>query len=67
MHLTFRQIEVFNAVARLQNYTRAAENLHMSQPAVSMQIKQLEESVGLPLFEQVGKKAASSAICPFKG
>jgi DNA-binding transcriptional LysR family regulator len=56
MHLTFRQIEVFNAVARLQNYTRAAETLHMSQPAVSMQIKQLEESVGLPLFEQVGKK-----------
>ena len=56
MHLTFRQIEVFNAVARLQNYTRAAETLHMSQPAVSMQVKQLEESVGLPLFEQVGKK-----------
>ena len=55
MHLTFRQIEVFNAVARLQNYTRAAESLHMSQPAVSMQIKQLEESVGLPLFEKVGK------------
>jgi LysR family transcriptional regulator, low CO2-responsive transcriptional regulator len=56
MHLTFRQIEVFNAVARLQNYTRAAEALHMSQPAVSMQIKQLEESVGLALLEQVGKK-----------
>ena len=56
MHLTLRQIEVFNAVARLQNYTRAAEHLHMSQPAVSMQIKQLEEGVGLPLFEQVGKK-----------
>ena len=55
MHLTLRQIEVFNAVARLQNYTRAAEELHMSQPAVSMQIKQLEESVGLELFEQVGK------------
>ena len=56
MHLTIRQIEVFNAVARLQNYTRAAEQLHMSQPAVSMQIKQLENNVGLPLFEQVGKK-----------
>jgi DNA-binding transcriptional LysR family regulator len=56
MHLTLRQIEVFNAVARLQNYTRAAEEMHMSQPAVSMQIKQLEASVGLPLFEQVGKK-----------
>ena len=45
MHLTLRQIEVFNAVARLQNYTRAAETLHMTQPAVSMQIKQLEDSV----------------------
>ncbi|MEA1890219.1 MAG: LysR family transcriptional regulator [Pseudomonadota bacterium] len=56
MHLTLRQIEVFNAVARLQNYTRAAEQLHMSQPAVSMQIKQLENSIGLPLFEQIGKK-----------
>ena len=56
MHLTIRQIEVFNAVARLQNYTRAAEELHMSQPAVSMQIKQLEDSVGLPLFEQIGKQ-----------
>ena len=56
MHLTIRQIEVFNAVARHKNYTRAAEELHMSQPAVSMQIKQLEENIGLPLFEQVGKK-----------
>ena len=56
MHLTLRQIEVFNAVAKLGNYTRAAEELHMTQPAVSMQIKQLEGSVGLPLFEQIGKK-----------
>jgi DNA-binding transcriptional LysR family regulator len=56
MHLTLRQLEVFSAVARLQSYTRAAVELHLSQPAVSMQIRQLEESVGLPLFEQVGKK-----------
>jgi LysR family transcriptional regulator, low CO2-responsive transcriptional regulator len=56
MHLTLRQIEVFNAVARHQNYTRAAEELHLSQPAVSMQIRQLEEGIGLPLFEQVGKQ-----------
>lgn len=56
MHLTIRQIKVFTAVAKLQNYTRAAESLHMSQPAVSMQIKQLENSIGLPLFEQIGKK-----------
>lgn len=56
MHLTLRQIEVFNAVARHQNYTRAAEELHLSQPAVSMQIRQLEENIGLPLFEQIGKQ-----------
>lgn len=56
MHLTLRQIEVFNAVARLENYTRAAKELHLSQPAVSMQIRQLEDSIGLKLFEQVGKK-----------
>ena len=55
-HVTLRQIEVFNAVARHQNYTRAAEELHLSQPAVSMQIRQLEEGIGLPLFEQVGKQ-----------
>jgi len=56
MHLTLRQLRVFEAVARHLNFTRAAEELHLSQPAVSMQIKQLEESVGLPLFEQLGKK-----------
>jgi DNA-binding transcriptional LysR family regulator len=56
MHLTLRQIEVFNSVAKHQNYTRAAEELHLSQPAVSMQIRQLEEGIGLPLFEQIGKQ-----------
>ncbi len=56
MHLTFRQIEVFTAVARHENYTRAAQELHLSQPAVSMQIRQLEQGIGLPLFEQIGKK-----------
>jgi LysR family transcriptional regulator, low CO2-responsive transcriptional regulator len=56
MHVTLRQLVVFEAVARLGSYTRASESLHLSQPAVSMQIKQFEESVGLPLFEQLGKK-----------
>ena len=56
MHLTLRQIEVFNAVARHRNYTRAAEELHLSQPAVSMQVRQLEQGIGLPLFEQLGKQ-----------
>lgn len=56
MNITFRQLKVFEAVARLLSYTQAAQELHLTQPAVSMQIKQLEESVGLPLFEQLGKK-----------
>lgn len=56
MHVTLRSLDVFQAVARHLNYTRAAEELHLSQPAVSMQIKQLESSIGLPLFEQLGKK-----------
>ena len=56
MHLTLRQLKVFEAVARHLNYTRAAEELHLTQPAVSMQVKQLEESLGLALFEQLGKR-----------
>ncbi len=56
MHITFRQLKVFLAVARHLSFTRAAEILNLTQPAVSMQIKQLEESVNLPLFERLGKK-----------
>ena len=56
MHLTLRQLNVFDSVARNLSYTRAAEELHLSQPAVSMQVRQLEEAVGLPLFEKLGKK-----------
>lgn len=56
LHLTFRQLSVFEAVARHLSFSRAAEALYLSQPAVSMQIKQLEGNIGLPLFEQMGKK-----------
>ncbi|HDH08494.1 MAG TPA: LysR family transcriptional regulator, partial [Gammaproteobacteria bacterium] len=56
MNITFRQLRVFESAARHLSYTRAAEELHLSQPGVSMQIKQLEEVIGLPLFEQIGKK-----------
>ena len=56
MHITIRQLQVFASVAKHLSYTRAAEELHLTQPAVSMQIKQLEKSVGLNLFEQIGKK-----------
>lgn len=56
MHLTLRQLQVFEAVARLGGFTRASEALHLSQPAVSMQIRQLEEQAGMPLLDQIGKK-----------
>jgi len=56
MHLTLQQLKVFEAVSRLGSYTRAAEELCITQPAVSIQIKRLEEQATLPLFEQVGKK-----------
>lgn len=56
MHITLRQLQVFEAAARLGGYTRAAEALHLTQPAVSMQIRQLEAQAGMPLFDQIGKK-----------
>jgi DNA-binding transcriptional LysR family regulator len=56
VHITFRQLEIFETVARHSSVTRAAEELHLTQPAVSMQIKQLESAIGLPLFEQVGRR-----------
>ncbi|MCP3869346.1 MAG: LysR family transcriptional regulator [Gammaproteobacteria bacterium] len=56
MNVTFRQLTLFEAVARHLSYTRAAEELHLSQPAVSMQIRQLEDSVGSALFEKSGKR-----------
>ncbi len=56
MHFTFRQLQVFLAVAEQGSFTRAAEALCLSQPAVSMQVKQLERHTGLALFEQFGKR-----------
>ncbi len=55
-HATLRQLKVFEAVARLLSYSRAAEELHLTQPAVSTQIRKLEGHAGLPLFEQLGRK-----------
>lgn len=56
MNVTFRQLTLFESVARNLSFTRAAEELHLSQPAVSMQIHQLEDSVGSALFEKLGKR-----------
>lgn len=56
MHLTLQQLRLFESVARHGSYTRAAEELFLTQPAVSIQIKRLENQAGLPLFEKIGKK-----------
>ncbi len=55
IHTTLQQLRLFEAVARHKSFTRAAEESNLSQPAVSIQVKRLEENVGLPLFEQTGK------------
>lgn len=56
MKFTLRQLKVFRRVAQLGSFTKASKELHLSQPAVSIQVKRLEEQVGLPLFETIGKK-----------
>ena len=60
-HATLRQLKVFASVARHLSFARAAEELHLTQPAVSGQIRKLEEHAGVPLFEQLGKKTHLTA------
>lgn len=55
-HGTLTQLAVFEAVARRLSFTRAAEELHMAQPTVSIQVKKLAATIGLPLFEMAGKR-----------
>ncbi|MGD8590865.1 MAG: LysR substrate-binding domain-containing protein, partial [Chromatiales bacterium] len=54
-YATLRQLQVFEAIVRLGSFTRAAEELFLTQPTVSMQIKKLADTMGLPLFEHVGR------------
>src|SRR5262249_25964728 len=56
-HVTLRQLRVFLAAARYMNFSRAAEELHLTQPAVSTQIKELAAGAGLPLFERIGRRS----------
>ena len=56
MDLNLHQLKIFSTVADHLSFTRAAEHLHLSQSSVSLQVKQLERSLGLDLFEQIGKK-----------
>lgn len=56
LNITFRQLKIFESVSRHLSFSRAAEELHLTQPAVSMQVRSLEDVAGVPLTEQVGKR-----------
>lgn len=55
-HASLRQIQVFESVARNLSFTKAAEELHLTQPTVSAQVKSLSDTIELPLYEQIGRK-----------
>lgn len=61
-HATLHQLKIFDAVARHMSFARAAEELHLTPPALSIQVKQLSEAIGQPLFEQIGKKISLTAV-----
>ena len=58
LNVSIRQLRIFVAAAKHGSFARAAEEMHISPPAVSMQISDLESSVGLPLFDRVGRSAS---------
>ena len=60
MNITFRQLRVFSEVAHRGSMIRAAASLHLTPPAVSMQIKEIESQVGLPLFDRRGRQVSLS-------
>jgi DNA-binding transcriptional LysR family regulator len=56
--MNLNQLRIFHAVAQTRNFTRAADVVHLTQPGISKHIKQMEEYVGAPLFDRLGKKVA---------
>jgi DNA-binding transcriptional LysR family regulator len=56
LRITLAQLKAFEAVARLGGFSRAAEELHVTQPAISKKIRLLQDEVGLALLEQIGKR-----------
>jgi DNA-binding transcriptional LysR family regulator len=65
MNLTFRQLRVFVQVAQANSMARAAAVLHLTPPAVSMHIKEIEQQVGLPLFDREGRRISLSSAGEF--
>lgn len=56
MHITHRQLQLFMALADTGSVSAAAQAMHITQPTASMQLKEVTQSVGLPLYEVIGKK-----------
>lgn len=61
MHITIRQLQIIEAIVETHSYSLAAERLYMTQPAVSMQMKQLEHNIDVKLFERQGKRIVLSS------
>ena len=61
-HLTLRQLQIFDAIVRNSSFTKAAEELFLTQPTVSMQVKKLTETIGMPLLTQVGRKTRPTEV-----
>jgi len=61
-NITLRQLQIFEAVVRLEGYTRAAEALHLTQPTISMQIKKLSQTIGSPLFDKGNNRITTTAV-----
>ena len=59
--VTLRQLRIFQAVARLHSFTAAARELHVTQPAISMQIRELEEACGNALYDRIGRRVQLTA------
>lgn len=53
---TLHQLQIFEAIAKHGSFTRAAEELFLTQPTISQQMKQLTKAIGVPLYEQIGKR-----------
>lgn len=57
LNVTLQQLRLFEAVIQEGGFTRAAKKVHLTQPAVSIQVKRLEQAIGMPLVEQIGKRS----------
>ncbi len=58
---TLHQLQILEAIAKHGSFTRAAEELNLTQPTISQQIKRLTTTIGMPLFEQLGKQVHLTA------